>query len=406
MARLLLVSNGHGEDLSGALLGKELQRQGHQVDAIPFVGRGSSYLDAGIKIIGKVKQFSTGGLGYTSLHGRLTELLQGQVLYLAGRLLRLLFLAPRYDLLVAIGDVVPVFATWLTRKPVVTYLVAYSSHYEGKLKLPWPCSNCLLSPHFLAIYSRDKLTADDLSDQLRRKVNFLGNPFMDIVLNSKSRLPEFKSRLGLLPGSRRPELDENILLLLDLMRFLAAGDFMKQNISLDMALVPALDDHSLKNLAEQAGWQLIEQFDKSNPKQLVLGQFKINIQRGCFAQVLQSSDLLVSMAGTAAEQAVGLAKPVIQLPGYGPQFTVAFAEAQRRLLGPTIFCAEGNPGELITFSNTARLIVNVLQQIQEDKAFQRECSKQAMYRLGGAGGGRLMAKAITDLIVKHTTHYL
>jgi len=45
------------------------------------------------------------------------------------------------------------------------------------------------------------------------------------------------------------------------------------------------------------------------------------------------------MAGTAAEQAVGMAKPVLQLPGQGPQFTAGFAEAQRRLLGPTVFCA-------------------------------------------------------------------
>jgi hypothetical protein len=50
------------------------------------------------------------------------------------------------------------------------------------------------------------------------------------------------------------------------------------------------------------------------------------------------------MAGTAAEQAVGLAKPVLQLPGQGPQFTASFAEAQRRLLGPTVFCAPGDSG--------------------------------------------------------------
>ena len=31
MARLLLLSNGHGEDLSGALLGRSLSEQGHDV---------------------------------------------------------------------------------------------------------------------------------------------------------------------------------------------------------------------------------------------------------------------------------------------------------------------------------------------------------------------------------------
>ena len=43
MARILLLSNGHGEDLSGALLAQELQQQGHNVQALPLVGLGSAY---------------------------------------------------------------------------------------------------------------------------------------------------------------------------------------------------------------------------------------------------------------------------------------------------------------------------------------------------------------------------
>jgi len=43
------------------------------------------------------------------------------------------------------------------------------------------------------------------------------------------------------------------------------------------------------------------------------------------------------MAGTAAEQAIGLGIPVIQIEGKGPQFTKTFAEAQRRLLGKYVF---------------------------------------------------------------------
>ena len=80
MARILIVSNGHGEDLSGALLGKALIRLGHKVEALPFVGIGSSYAKSDIRILGKTKEFSTGGLGYTSLLGRLTEIIEGQIL--------------------------------------------------------------------------------------------------------------------------------------------------------------------------------------------------------------------------------------------------------------------------------------------------------------------------------------
>ena len=68
MARLLLLSNGHGEDLSGALLGQALLRQKHQVDALPLVGSGQPYRDIQIPVVVSTREFSTGGLGYTSLH--------------------------------------------------------------------------------------------------------------------------------------------------------------------------------------------------------------------------------------------------------------------------------------------------------------------------------------------------
>ena len=136
------------------------------MDALPLVGNGQPYRDAGIDLIGGTQEFSTGGLGYTSLRGRLTELLQGQVVYLLQRLLRLLRISRRYDLVVVIGDVIPVMAAWLCGRPVATYLVAYSSHYEGRLRLPWPCAQCLRSSRFKAVFSRDQLSADDLSSCL------------------------------------------------------------------------------------------------------------------------------------------------------------------------------------------------------------------------------------------------
>ena len=39
MRPLLLLSNGHGEDLSGALLGRELRLRGLAVAAMPLVVR-------------------------------------------------------------------------------------------------------------------------------------------------------------------------------------------------------------------------------------------------------------------------------------------------------------------------------------------------------------------------------
>ncbi len=119
MSRILLISNGHGEDLSASLLGRELLNRQQWVEALPLVGAGAAYRRAGLGMIGQTRNFSTGGLGYTSLRGRLTELWQGQVQYLFGRILTLVRHRNDYALVVAVGDLVPVLAAWLSGRPVV-----------------------------------------------------------------------------------------------------------------------------------------------------------------------------------------------------------------------------------------------------------------------------------------------
>ena len=388
MARLLLLSNGHGEDLSGALLGRALSEQGHEVQALPLVGQGNPYRTAGIPLLGRTREYSTGGIGYTSLRGRLTELMQGQLLHLLEQLLRLLRRAHRFDLVVVVGDVIPVIASWLCRRPTVTYLVAYSSHYEGRLQLPWPCGELLATRRFLAVFSRDQLTADDLSQQLRRPVRFLGNPFMDPVLTPVPPLPAATQRIGLLPGSRRPELEENLRLLLAVAEQLPVSE----ELSLDLALVPSLGADALGQLADAAGWQ------QSGDRLLHRRGSTVHVRRDAFQALLQSSDLLICMAGTAAEQAVGLGRPVLQLPGRGPQFTAAFAEAQRRLLGPTVFCAPGEAASRENLQASAQLALQLLERCRCDPQLLQQCRQEADRRLGAAGGGRRMAAAISALL--------
>ena len=162
--------------------------------------------------------------------------------------------------------------------------------------------------------------------------------------------------------------------------------------NVDLALVPSLDDDSLRRLSERCGWHL---------KNGVLereGARGINVRRGAFRAVLQQSDLVIGMAGTAIEQAVGLAKPVLQVPGQGPQFTAAFAEAQRRLLGPTVFCADGESGSREALEGTAELAMTLLERARRDPDLQQQCKKEAKWRLGDAGGGPRMAAAICSLL--------
>ena len=86
MLKILILSNGHGEDLSGSLIAKQFVISGYSVHAFPIVGMGNHYKKEKIKIIGKTKEFRTGGIGYNSLIGRVNEIFGGEIFYLLKRL--------------------------------------------------------------------------------------------------------------------------------------------------------------------------------------------------------------------------------------------------------------------------------------------------------------------------------
>ena len=226
MFRILVLSNGHGEDLSGSLLARKLVENGHKVDAIPLVGNGIYYQKEEISIIGKTKEFNTGGLGYNSLKGRISDLFNGQVFYFIRKLFLTLLISSRYDYFLVVGDVVPILFAWLARKKYFVYLVAYSSHYEGQLNLPWPCKLILCSKITQRIYSRDLLTSEDLTYQLRRNVYFFGNPFMDNLLLLET-YPRNYFQVALLPGSRMPELLDNFQLIIELLEIMAKNKYFE-----------------------------------------------------------------------------------------------------------------------------------------------------------------------------------
>ena len=391
--RLLLVSNGHGEDLSGAQLAQALMGLGAHAVSCPLVGHGEAYKRLGIPVAVATRSFPTHGMGYQSLGGRLQELGNGQTLHGLKQSVTAARFARHYDAVVAVGDVVPVVVAHLSRRPAFCYLVAYSSHYEGRLRLPWPCGQSLRSGRFLGVFSRDQATATDLSSQLGRKVEFLGNPFLDAVGVSAMPLPSLPyPRVGLLPGSRLPEALNNLVLMLGMLLRLPQHQD-GGSLALAAALVKDITVDHLADVAARWGWRLRRQSPRcpgAAAMELMHNSLRVELYWGRFADVLHGSQLLVAMAGTATEQAVGLEKPILQMPGAGPQFTPQFAEAQRRLLGPAVFCGAGPPGSAANARDTARLLMLLLR----DGDVPTICLRTAHERIGRQGGSTAMAQAI------------
>ena len=159
------------------------------------------------------------------------------------------------------------------------------------------------------------------------------------------------ARIGLLPGSRRPELDESD-------PDAAAGEPAATPIgpaSRSGAGEQPDDDGSL-GAGATGGWNLQDE------RLLRDGAPTIEVHRGAFQAVLQSSDLVIGMAGTAVEQAVGLAGLPFSSLVRGLSSPQPLPRPRRRLLGPTVFCAPGEAGSLQNLSASAELCLQLLQR--------------------------------------------
>jgi uncharacterized protein (TIGR03492 family) len=127
---------------------------------------------------------------------------------------------------------------------------------------------------------------------------------------------------------------------------------------------------------------------------LIKNQLEIVCYSNAFADILHKCNLVIGMAGTAVEQAVGLGKPVIQILGQGPQFTYSFAEAQMRLLGisvQTIGTIPANQSLLQEAAHKTKLTLNNAEYLQA-------CQLNGTERVGLKGGSTRIAEYVAKLI--------
>ena len=389
---ILFMSNGHGEDLNASLILQELPKIAPNINitGMPLVGEGNAYRSHNLPLIGQPKSLPSGGIFYMNPLTLLKDVSAGLIGFTLYQIRTLLKYCSRYDLIVAVGDIFPVTMAYITNRPFVAFLVSTSSYYEGKLNLPWLTRLCLRSPRCLAIFTRDAFTAEDLQQQGFKQASFLGYPIMDILTPTEKNLhlDDNIPTIALLPGSRIPEALNNLELLLKVCESLAS----LEKVQFRVALVKAIQENELEILAKNLGWQyqscgiLIKKQEENT--------IRVECYYQAFSDIINHCDLALGMAGTAVEQVVGLGKPVIQLPGKGPQFTYPFAEAQMRLLGISVKTMGKSYKNSDIFIATAKTIQSILQ----DQDYLEKCRKNGEERVGKPGGSLNIAQAIANLL--------
>ncbi|MGQ9837724.1 MAG: lipid-A-disaccharide synthase-related protein [Cyanobacteriota bacterium] len=375
--RVLCLSNGHGEDEVASRIAAALVQRGIQVQALPIVGLGKAYAHHGIPILATSEVMPSGGFIYQDWRQLWRDVRSG-LLGLTGRQLALLRReAPQIDLMLAVGDIVPLLMAWWSGSPYGFVGTAKSDYYwqdeQGPYRRAWrpwgepisdylPWERWLMGrPRCCGSFLRDELTATALSKRGLRAF-YLGNPMMD-GLEARGELPLDPTRpaLLLLPGSRPPEAYRNWALMMQVV------EQLPRDIQVYAALSSNLDPAQLQERlpAEHRDLPLIY---------------------GDFGTCAQRATVVLAMAGTATEQCVGLGKPVLTLPGEGPQFTLRFAEAQARLLGSAV--------HLTSVEQAPALLSQILERLATDPSYAAQLRAHGQQRMGLPGASQRIAAQI------------
>lgn len=383
--RLLCLSNGHGEDAIAVQILQALARcpNAPEMAVLPLVGEGDAYRRAGFSSLGPARQLPSGGFIYMDGGRQLLRDVRGGLVALTRSQLRTVRAwgeaaarDPRPAAILAVGDIVPLLFAARAGVPYGFVGTAKSEYYlrddggqflgmrrlegwSGSVYLPW--ERWLLGrSRCRAIFPRDDLTAQVLARCLGGRsrassttggpVFNCGNPMMDGFevppTLPKPPGPGEPVEVLLLPGSRSPEAYGNwsrilaaLTALLDQHRdrpwhFLAAP-------------APSLDLDHLADALRHHGWHCLE---AGAPQSWQRDRAILNLASDRFIPWAERCHLAIATTGTATEQVVGLGKPALTLPGEGPQFTAAFAEAQTRLLGPPAIACD-SPESLVNAVN-------------------------------------------------------
>jgi uncharacterized protein (TIGR03492 family) len=392
--KILFISNGHGEDLNGSQVLQALQQQqpDWELAAMPVVGEGHAYRNLGVKIIGPTQALPSGGFIYMNRWKLLEDIRAGLFGLLWQQLQAILRYGQDCTTIFATGDIVVLALAYLTNKPFSLFIVSTSAYYEDRISVPWPTLPLMNSPRCQQVFTRDRYTAEVLQAQGVTKAVFAGYPVMDVLQPTGLDLHLHPDRpmVALLPGSRVPEAAENLEILLDLAIATQAhnADLQWRLASTPNLLAVDASGHSpLQKVVTAKGWQDLGDGWLIYPPL----QIKVFYTARAFADILERSTLVVGMAGTAIEQAVGLGKPVIQIPSKGPQFTYSFAEAQMRLLGPSVQTI----GKTASPENIAAAAAAIQSTLADARYFER-CKANGLERMGEAGGSEAIARVFSE----------
>lgn len=357
---IIFISNGHGEDVIASQIINELSSiiEDASISAFPIVGEGRAFRNKNVKILGTQKSFPSGGFTHLSASNFIKDISFGLFSNLISQIKIFVSLRNKFDLAVSIGDIVPIIAALLLNAKFIFIGCAKSDYYKRSYTA---LEKYLLRKYCTLCFARDKITSENLNREGIKSL-YVGNPMMDcITIGEKIKFLKPNSKIiGILPGSR--------------------NDAYK-NIE-DIGKI-------IRELNEIAGREKIDiEFIAAVSENLDLSKLPIirnlHFFKDRFREVINESDMIIGLSGTANEQAAGLGKPVVSFAGRGSQYTELFAKRQKQLLG-----------DALLVSNISRASLDIWTLLF-DADRRRIMSNAGQERMGKSGASKEIAKIIKN----------
>ncbi|MBO6719078.1 MAG: hypothetical protein JJ913_14065 [Rhizobiaceae bacterium] len=394
-----IFSNGHGEDTIACKVLDRLQaaRPGLSVEAWPMVGEGTAFQARRLPLVGVRNRLPSSGFATVSPRLMLGDLRAGWLRthwrqYVAARRMR-----GRYRFVIAVGDIVPLVASVAARSPFV-FIACAKSYYYNPGRAFTAVEKRLMRRHCTLTFPRDRMTVQEL-EKAGVPTLYAGNPMMDDLEGTGDRMNLGSDAvvIGMLAGTR-PDAEQNLLDLLD-----AAGHLHRyapdpQKYRFVFAARSELDVRELVSMIAAdkrlAGWKVASAAEDAGATGVVVrlsGPEGIEalIAKNRFADVLRMASVVVGMAGTANEQAIGLGIPLIAVPSGGVQGD-HYVKMKSVYFGDSALTVERNPD----------IIAAAIADLLADPDRRERMAEAGRERMGEPGASQAIADVILDMFDK------
>ncbi len=367
--RIIVASNGYGEDSIGVILAKKLREKfpDSKIFAFPLVGKGDAYLQAGFEVKSAPSVTPSGGVLKYSLRDLWGDMRAGLLRHVTSQLRDWKNLSGKIRTPICVGDVYlllhTLFGSGMRPLFAATAKTVYLSGH-------WRSEKFIINRFTQRTWTRDLESAR----QLGGKAIYSGSPIMDLLFESEDfeSEPELESGyesenlILLLPGSRLRAC-KDVELLLN-----AALILHDRMITCDfrMVLAPTLPMKEFIASCESYGWKFVDNF-------LEHDGVKIRVTNHGIARAASGVKILLGLGGTANQLCAGLGIPVVSIDEKGKR-------VQKKLLGDS---------EILVNADSRSLAECVLRILSERDLYEF---------MSNSGRARMGSPGALDSIVNYT----